>query len=65
MLYIALCRLKELSRALYSMNVVAVTHNVLSVTVPEGKFNDISGNLNLASNQLEVRHCMDTISSSF
>ncbi|GMN57513.1 hypothetical protein TIFTF001_026618 [Ficus carica] len=48
--------LKELSRALYSMNVVAVTHNILSVTVPEGKFNDISGNLNLASNQLEVRH---------
>ncbi|XP_024031820.1 uncharacterized protein LOC21394057 [Morus notabilis] len=49
-------RLKEVSRALYSLNVVAVTHNVLSLIIPEGKVNDISGNPNLASNQLEVRH---------
>ena len=56
-------RLKELSRALYSMNVEALTHNMVSVTIPEGRLNDISGNLNLASNQLEVKHCMDIIFS--
>ncbi|MCL7029322.1 hypothetical protein MKW94_017286 [Papaver nudicaule] len=33
------------------------TANELSVFVPEGKANDISGNLNLASNQLQIRQC--------
>ncbi|GKV26161.1 hypothetical protein SLEP1_g35510 [Rubroshorea leprosula] len=45
---------QELSRALYSLTIEAVTHNVVSVSIPEGKTNDISGNMNMASNRLEV-----------
>ncbi|XP_054816450.1 uncharacterized protein LOC129316165 isoform X2 [Prosopis cineraria] len=51
-----LIRLKELSRALYSLSVQAVSQTVVSVTVPAGKVTDISGNENMASNQLEVKH---------
>ncbi|TKY63063.1 hypothetical protein E2542_SST12928 [Spatholobus suberectus] len=50
-----LIRLKELSRALYSLTVQAVTKEV-SVTIPAGKVTDISGNENLASNQLDIKH---------
>lgn len=57
-----LCRFKELSRALYSLTVVVVSSNEVSVIVPAGKVNDISGNLNLASNRLEVKHCASIIS---
>ncbi|KAG2405235.1 uncharacterized protein HKW66_Vig0044900 [Vigna angularis] len=46
---------KELSRALYSLSVQAVTKEV-SVTIPAGKVTDISGNENLASNQLDIKH---------
>ncbi|XVE84161.1 hypothetical protein DITRI_Ditri16bG0147500 [Diplodiscus trichospermus] len=49
-------RFKELSRALYSFTVLAVTNNMVSITVPEGKVNDISGNMNVASNRLEIIH---------
>ncbi|KAF4397482.1 hypothetical protein G4B88_027222 [Cannabis sativa] len=49
-------RLKELSKALYSMDVLMETHNIVSIIVPAGKVNDISGNLNLESNKLEVMH---------
>lgn len=56
------CRFKELSRALYSLTVLVVSHNEVSIMVPAGKVNDISGNLNLASNRLEVKHCASTIS---
>ncbi|CAK7328314.1 unnamed protein product [Dovyalis caffra] len=49
-------RFKEFSRALYSFTVLAVTQNVVSITIPAGKVNDISGNKNLASNLLEVKH---------
>ncbi|PQP96170.1 uncharacterized protein Pyn_36207 [Prunus yedoensis var. nudiflora] len=49
-------RFRELSRALYSLNVLAVTEHTVSVAVPSGKVYDISGNLNMASNQLEVKH---------
>ncbi|XP_062173784.1 uncharacterized protein LOC133879273 [Alnus glutinosa] len=52
-----LTRFKELSRALYSLTVLAEAQNVVSVTIPAGKASDISGNLNLASNHLEVKHC--------
>ncbi|KAI4348316.1 hypothetical protein L6164_009051 [Bauhinia variegata] len=51
-----LIRLKELSRALYSLTVKAATQTVVSVTIPAGKVTDISGNENMASNQLEVKH---------
>ncbi|CAL9014838.1 unnamed protein product [Prunus brigantina] len=54
--YFASCRFRELSRALYSLNVLAVTEHTVSVAVPSGKVYDISGNLNMASNQLEVKH---------
>ncbi|GAV64271.1 hypothetical protein CFOL_v3_07789 [Cephalotus follicularis] len=47
---------QELSRALYSFNVLAVTQNVVSITVPATEVNDVSGNLNLASNLLQVQH---------
>ncbi|KAF8378009.1 hypothetical protein HHK36_029342 [Tetracentron sinense] len=47
---------KELSKALYSLTVVAVSQNVVSIIVPEGKANDVAGNLNMASNRLEVKH---------
>ncbi|XP_027922299.1 uncharacterized protein LOC114180015 [Vigna unguiculata] len=50
-----LTRFKELSRALYSLSVQAVTKEV-SVTIPAGKVTDISGNENLASNQLDIKH---------
>lgn len=51
-------RLRRLSRALYSLTVQAVTQ-VVSVTIPAGKVTDISGNENLASNQLDIKHCMN------
>ncbi|OMO99474.1 hypothetical protein COLO4_13262 [Corchorus olitorius] len=52
----SLIRFKELSRALYSLTVMAVTNNMVSITIPEGKVNDISGNMNVASNRLEMIH---------
>ncbi|KAG5534704.1 hypothetical protein RHGRI_022736 [Rhododendron griersonianum] len=51
----ASCRFEELSRALYSLTVRAVSQDV-SVIVPAGQANDISGNLNLASNSINIRH---------
>ncbi|XP_077250353.1 uncharacterized protein LOC143889862 isoform X2 [Tasmannia lanceolata] len=51
-----LARFKEISKALYSLTILAESENVVSVLVPEGKAKDIAGNQNLASNQLEVRH---------
>ncbi|KAI8017251.1 hypothetical protein LOK49_LG04G03527 [Camellia lanceoleosa] len=51
----SLKRFEEHSRALYSMTVQAVSQDV-SVIVPAGQANDISGNLNLASNVLNVKH---------
>ncbi|KAH7518902.1 hypothetical protein FEM48_Zijuj09G0220400 [Ziziphus jujuba var. spinosa] len=42
--------------ALYSVTVLAVTQKLVSVTIPAGRVNDISGNPNLASNQLQVKH---------
>ncbi|XP_010249014.1 PREDICTED: uncharacterized protein LOC104591726 isoform X2 [Nelumbo nucifera] len=47
---------KEISKALYSLSILATSPNVVSVFVPEGKAKDITGNLNVASNRLEVRH---------
>ncbi|KAL6135917.1 hypothetical protein ACLB2K_068142 [Fragaria x ananassa] len=49
-------RFRELSRALYSLNVLAITEHMVSINVSAGKVYDISGNLNMASNQLEVKH---------
>ncbi|XP_016747956.2 uncharacterized protein [Gossypium hirsutum] len=49
-----LIRFKELSRALYSFTVMAITNNMVSVSIPEGKVNDISGNMNVASNRLDI-----------
>ncbi|XP_050233814.1 uncharacterized protein LOC126682252 [Mercurialis annua] len=51
-----LTRFRGHSRALYSFTVVAVTSSIVLVSIPEGKVNDISGNQNLGSNQLEVKH---------
>ncbi|KAK8672455.1 hypothetical protein V6N13_110824 [Hibiscus sabdariffa] len=47
---------QELSRALYSLTVIAKTNNMVSISIPEGKVNDISGNMNVASNRLEIIH---------
>ncbi|GAY61077.1 hypothetical protein CUMW_206970 [Citrus unshiu] len=47
---------QELSRALYSLTVQALTQHVVRISIPENKVRDISGNLNLASNILEVKH---------
>ncbi|XP_039124387.1 uncharacterized protein LOC120260879 [Dioscorea cayenensis subsp. rotundata] len=49
-------RFKELSKALYSVTIEAASDNVVTVFVPEGKVNDVAGNQNLPSMQLEVRH---------
>ncbi|XP_038989295.1 uncharacterized protein LOC103718327 isoform X2 [Phoenix dactylifera] len=49
-------RLKQLSEALYSMTVEVLTQTIVSVLVPEGKVRDVTGNLNLESNKLELRH---------
>ncbi|KAB2034431.1 hypothetical protein ES319_D04G085400v1 [Gossypium barbadense] len=35
---------------------MAITNNMVSVSIPEGKVNDISGNMNVASNRLEIVH---------
>ncbi|WCJ27462.1 hypothetical protein M5689_009205 [Euphorbia peplus] len=51
-----LTRFRGLSRALYSFTVLAVTPNVVFISIPAGKVNDISGNQNFASNQLAVKH---------
>ncbi|KAL6994478.1 hypothetical protein U1Q18_012582 [Sarracenia purpurea var. burkii] len=53
----SLTRFEELSRALYSLTVQAVSQDV-SVIVPADRVHDISGNLNLASNLLNVKHYM-------
>ncbi|XP_057506243.1 uncharacterized protein LOC130789486 [Actinidia eriantha] len=53
----SLTRFKEISRALYSLTVQAVSQD-LSVLVPAGQVDDISGNPNLASNLLNVKHCI-------
>ncbi|CAK9143303.1 unnamed protein product [Ilex paraguariensis] len=55
-------KFEKLSRALYSLTVLAVSQNV-SVIVAAGEVYDISGNLNLASNQLEVGHSIGTITT--
>ncbi|MED6172218.1 hypothetical protein PIB30_048006 [Stylosanthes scabra] len=47
---------QDLSRALYSLTVQAETENEVSVTIPAGKVTDISGNENMASNQLDIKH---------
>ncbi|EHA8590577.1 hypothetical protein COCNU_scaffold020585G000050 [Cocos nucifera] len=49
-------RLEQLSEALYSVTVEVLPQIVVSVLVPEGKVRDVTGNLNLASNKLELRH---------
>ncbi|KAJ0988854.1 hypothetical protein J5N97_007210 [Dioscorea zingiberensis] len=49
-------RFKQLSKALYLVTIEAVSQNVVTVFVPEGKVNDVAGNPNLPSMQLEVRH---------
>lgn len=58
------CRFKEISKALYSLTILDVSQDMVSVMVPEGKAKDIAGNLNLASDQLEVRHCRHPCSLS-
>ncbi|KAJ7970605.1 Transmembrane protein [Quillaja saponaria] len=49
-------RFKELSRALYLLTVLTEIQDVVSVTIPAGKVTDISGNENMASNQLALKH---------
>ncbi|KAH9315090.1 hypothetical protein KI387_023717, partial [Taxus chinensis] len=51
-----IARFKELSKSVYALNVIVAFENVVSVFVPENKASDISGNLNLASNRLQIRH---------
>ncbi|KAK6928527.1 hypothetical protein RJ641_007118 [Dillenia turbinata] len=47
--------IEEISRALYSLTIHIVSQNVVSVVVPAGKVNDVSGNVNVASNRVEVK----------
>ncbi|CAI0457629.1 unnamed protein product [Linum tenue] len=47
---------KELSRALYSLTVIVEAEKTLSVSVLAGKVSDISGNQNLASNRVQLKH---------
>lgn len=51
-----IARFKELSKTAYILNVLIAMESVVSVFVPENKASDIAGNMNLASNQLRVRH---------
>ncbi|RZC60074.1 hypothetical protein C5167_021840 [Papaver somniferum] len=46
---------EEHTKTIFSLVILGGTENEISVFIPEGKANDISGNLNLASNQLEIR----------
>ncbi|KAI3843899.1 hypothetical protein MKX03_001749 [Papaver bracteatum] len=49
------CRFEEYTKTIFSLMILRGTESEISVLIPEGKANDISGNLNLASNQLEIR----------
>ncbi|CAI0457628.1 unnamed protein product [Linum tenue] len=49
-------KFKELSRALYSLTVIVEAEKTLSVSVLAGKVSDISGNQNLASNRVQLKH---------
>ncbi|XP_057861684.1 uncharacterized protein LOC131069102 isoform X2 [Cryptomeria japonica] len=51
-----IARFKELSMSSYVVNVIVAFENVVTVFIPENKATDIAGNLNLASNRLQVRH---------
>lgn len=65
MFYCGSHRFKKLSGALYSVTVLAVPEKLVSVSVPARTVNDISGNPNSASNQLQVKHCMYSFSFCF
>ena len=49
-----------ISRSIYTAEIKA-DHDVVSVSVPENITGDVSGNQNLASNILKVRHCKDMV----
>ncbi|XP_010554111.1 PREDICTED: uncharacterized protein LOC104823982 isoform X3 [Tarenaya hassleriana] len=51
-----LARFQELSRALYTLTVFSSAQELVSVKVPAEKVKDISGNPNMESNMLEVKH---------
>ncbi|RZC60131.1 hypothetical protein C5167_021884 [Papaver somniferum] len=46
---------EEHTKTIYSLMILGGTESEISVFIPEGKANDISVNLNLASDQLETR----------
>jgi hypothetical protein len=47
----------EASKSIYTVQIQAVD-NLVSVQVAESSAQDVAGNLNLASDRLQVRHCM-------
>ncbi|GMQ10057.1 hypothetical protein CsSME_00053206 [Camellia sinensis var. sinensis] len=50
----------EVSRSLYVLETQADDHTIL-ISIPENVTQDVSGNKNVASNVLQVRHCKDFI----
>jgi hypothetical protein len=47
----------EASKSIYTMQIQAVD-KLVSVQVAENTAQDVAGNYNLASDRLQVRHCM-------
>lgn len=54
-----LCRFREISKSVYSLEIQPVEDMVL-VQVPENVTTDVAGNKNLASNTLQLLHCMNS-----
>jgi hypothetical protein len=52
----------EASRSIYALRVQAVD-KLVSVQVTENAAQDVAGNPSLASDRLEVRHCMNIFSA--
>lgn len=56
-------RFHEASRSIYTLQIQAVDE-LVSVQVAENAAQDVAGNPNLASDSLQVRHCMNIFSAS-
>ena len=47
----------EIDRSTYSLEVMAMNNDLVTVTVPENSTFDVAGNSNLGSSSAQVRHC--------
>jgi hypothetical protein len=57
-------RFHEASKSIYTVQIQAVD-KLVSVQVAENAAQDVAGNPNLASDRLQVRHCMSIFFASY